>query len=335
MDVVRAYFNRQAEIRQEPVIGIHPPATGNIVEAITHQAQPQTMHYSPGMVPAPELLPTGETLYPGETTVITPEPVFHVPGTDSTVAPATGNLLPPGTERNLGSSPPNSVATIRSRCGKLLERWTDPVTGNFWVEDFDHPDQWCWELEHPAYVPPAIGISFAAAVALAAAETADRANQDADFFRERARVADQKATALLLTAADKAEASSADAKAAQEAATGTAKDLKENADRAVEVANFDESNRATREAIATGNTIAPEMVPIAPVITVTEQAVLTNSPSRSQRPASSNMFPRGVWFADGLGSCFGGGNGGPTRRASTSRELSDRRRRKWPKVEDK
>ena len=139
MDVVRAYLNRQAEIRQEPVIDIHPPATGNIVEAITHQAQP-TMAYSPGMVPTPQLLPTGETLYPGETTVITPEPVVYVPGTDSTVAPATGNLLPPGTESNIGCPPPSSVATIRSRCGKLLERWTDPTTGNYWVEDVDHPD---------------------------------------------------------------------------------------------------------------------------------------------------------------------------------------------------
>ena len=115
--MVRAYLSRQAELRQEPVIDIHPPATGNIVEAITPQAQPQTMHYSPGMVPAPVLLRTGETLYPGETTVITPEPVFHVPATDSTVAPATGNVLLPGTGSNLGSSPPNSGATIRSRCG--------------------------------------------------------------------------------------------------------------------------------------------------------------------------------------------------------------------------
>ena len=234
--------------------------------------------------------------------MITPEPVFHVPATDSTVAPATGNELLPGTGSNLGSSPPNSGATIRSRCGRLLDRYSDPNTGNFWVVDYDHPDEWCWELDHPAYVPPAIGITFAAAVAEAAVETADRANQDAEFLRERARVADQKATALLLEAADKAEANRADAKAVQEAATGTAKDLKEKADRAAEAANFDESNRATREAIATGNTIAPEMVPTAPVITAAEQTLLsTVSPSRSQRLASSSMLPRPTWFPDGLG----------------------------------
>ena len=146
-------------------------------------------------------------------------------------------------------------------------------------------------------------------------------------------MANQKATALLHTAAEKAEVSSAEAKAAQAAATGTAKDLKEKADRAIEVASFDANNRATREAIATGNTIAPELVPTAPVIPEAVQA-LTTSPARSQRPASSNMLPRGMWFTDGLGSCFGGGNGGPSRRASTAREPSARRRRKWPNVED-
>ena len=230
--------------------------------------------------------------------------------------------------------PPHNVATIRSLCGKLLERWTDPATGKYWADDPDHPDRWCWELEHPAYIPPAIGISEAAAAALAAAETADRANQDAELHRERARVADQKATALLHKAAEKAEAGRAEAKAAQAAATGTAKDLKEKADRATEVASFDANNRATREAISTGNTIAPELVPTAPVITEADQG-LTTSPVRSQRPASSNMLPRGVWFTDGLGSCFGGGNGGHTRRASTAMEPSARRRRKWPNVEDK
>ena len=96
---------------------------------------------------------------------------------------------------------------------------------------------------------------------MAAAETADRANQDAELHRERARVADQKATTLLHTAAVKAEASSAEAKAAQAAATGTAKDLKEKADRATEVASFDANSRATREAIATGNTIRRQTQP--------------------------------------------------------------------------
>ena len=121
MDVVRNSLNRQAAAQQEPVTDAATPATGNIVEAITHQAQP-TMVYDPGLVPSPQLLPTGETLYAGETTVITPETAFYMPGTDSTVAPATGNLLPPGTESNTGCSPPHSVATIRSPCGKLLER---------------------------------------------------------------------------------------------------------------------------------------------------------------------------------------------------------------------
>ena len=52
---------------------------------------------------------------------------------------------------------------------------------------------------------------------MAAAETAERANQDAELHRERARVADQKATALLHTAAEKAEAVKTKAEAKRKA----------------------------------------------------------------------------------------------------------------------
>ena len=97
---MRAYVNSsQAQRQQEPTCVIDSPATGITVEVAVTEAQPQPeqMHYNPGLLPAPVLLPTGETLYPGETTTITPDPVFYAPATDSTIAPATGNELQPAT----------------------------------------------------------------------------------------------------------------------------------------------------------------------------------------------------------------------------------------------
>ena len=295
------------------------------------------------MVPAPVSFPSGDTLYSGETTVVTAEPIFFAPGTDSTVAPATGNLMPPGTEGSQCSTAPSNGATIRGRDGKFLGRWACPDSGKCWVQDFDHPDDWCWEIDHPAYIAPAIGISQAVAVALAAAETASRANQEADLARSRAQAAEMRATALLHTAADKAEVSSVEAQAAQELAAGTAKDLKAQYDRAAALANFDARNRATRTDMATGHVVAPVMVPSAPVITDPAQALMPScggsssssgvvSPSRPSRPASTSAMHAG-WFGEAL-ACFGG-NVAPPRTTSSSNQPADRRRRKWPNVEGK
>ena len=94
------------------------------------------------MVPAPVVLPSGDTLYAGETTAVTAQTIFYTPGTDSTAAPATGNLMP-DIEGSQCSTAPSNGGTISGRDGNLLPRWACPDTGKCWVHEFDHPDNWC------------------------------------------------------------------------------------------------------------------------------------------------------------------------------------------------
>ena len=149
-------------------------------------------------------------------------------------------------------------------------------------------------------------------------------------MREKARVADHKATALQQEAADAAQVNLADAQAVMEAAAGEAKEPEDKAARAKEAATFDANNRATREGIATG-TLEPELLPTAPTIVASEQALQAASPAHTQRPASSstNTVPWYLNYAPpSLPTCLGGGSGGPARFGRSSRDLSNRRRRR-------
>ena len=137
-------------------------------------AQPPAgqLQYNHGMVPEPVLLHTGETLYPGETTTITHENVFYLPATDSTVAPATGDFLMPGSSTgNTAGSPPVSAATLTHDDGSFLDRYADG--GRIWVEDNRLPQRWCWEDDRPDFQPAAIGITPAAAAAEIAVDLAE------------------------------------------------------------------------------------------------------------------------------------------------------------------
>ena len=157
-------------------------------------------------------------------------------------------------------------------------------------------------------------------------------------MREKARVADHKATALQPEAADAAKVNLADAQAVLEAAAGNAKEQEDKAVRAKDAAKFDANNRATREGIATG-TLEPELTPTAPTIVAIEQALQTTvSPAHTQRTASSssNTVPWHLNYAPpSLPTCLGGGSGGPARFSHSSRDLSNRRRRRKLNVDDK
>ena len=67
------------------------------------QAQDTTLEYDPGLMPEPVIMPSGDTLYPGETTVVQP-PMYFLPGTSSTACQSSGVLTaPPASSSSCGT----------------------------------------------------------------------------------------------------------------------------------------------------------------------------------------------------------------------------------------
>ena len=75
----------------------------------------QTLEYNPGMMLKPVMMPSGDTLYPGETTVM-PQQVFFLPGTDSTAAPNSGELMAPCASTSSCGIGAGNQSTLALRC---------------------------------------------------------------------------------------------------------------------------------------------------------------------------------------------------------------------------
>ena len=157
-------------------------------------------------MPEPVVLPSGDTLYPGETMAM-PQQTFILPGADSTAAPATGDFAAP--------------CASTSSCGTIDGTlFRDEDRGRSWVHDMRLPFTWAW-----------------VAAADQAARAADQAEEKAQAQRLQAQEATRQASDLRGISADKAEEKIVTAVAA-EAAAADAEAQRKKASMAREVAKF-------------------------------------------------------------------------------------------------
>ena len=212
------------------------------------------------MLLTPQLLPDGTTLYPGETTQVQHEPnLLDLQDID----------LPGATHTSpLACHHPDDIhldARLPDLYGNPLDEYIDPNTQEKWLCHPGHNDMVCWVKDYPAYIHPAIGVSQAEADALAAAEVARRAADEAAHQADVAQAAEMRATALAKEAAARAEADLRDKEAAATAAAATARNQLQRYDVAAAQADADASHRAHRLAIAHAAEDAPLATAAAPI----------------------------------------------------------------------
>ena len=123
------------------------PRACSAEEAAAFEAAADGLHYEPGLLPSPVILPNGDTLYPGETTAnLAPVYGWQLPSTDSTAVPSTANILQTFNSlcdtTDAVAAPADSSSTIASTGKVVTERYTCDVTGRIWVCDPSHPDGW-------------------------------------------------------------------------------------------------------------------------------------------------------------------------------------------------
>ena len=224
---------------------------------------------------------------------------------------------------------------FRGPDGERLERYGCPKTGKIWLCQRDQPDFYCWEVERPAYVAPAVGVSQAAADFHAATEIANRAALEADLARAKAQSMEMRATAFSETAAEKADISYAEAQAALETAACNAKDSREAYQKAAALADSDASHRAARQDIAPG-IAPPAVVATASAATDIVQAFRDSSdggggtgasPTRA-RPSTTTVIGR----LGQMVACYAH-TGAPPRTGNPPQQ--ERRRRKQPDASGK
>ena len=212
---------------------------------------PMALSFQPYMVPSPVLQADGTTLYAGETTAVVQEPLIDLQ------APADGHHSPVGFGGSqcstTASEPPYQQACYCRLTGEPLQQYKCPSAGRVWLCHEDQEDFVCWITDHADYVHPAIGITQVAADSLTAEEIARRTAADADLHRTKAHEAEMLATALALSAADKAEADQLDKQYAAAAAAKKAQEVRGKYEIAKAQANADATHRAFRSAIASGH----------------------------------------------------------------------------------
>lgn len=155
------------------------------------QAQDNTLEYNPGLIQGPVTMPSGDTLYPGETTVVQPQ-MYFLPGTCSTACPNSGEL----------TAPPASTSSYGTVDGTVF---VDEDTNKRWVWDTRLPRGFAWEDQYQTAFYRATGTNAAAAAQQAAA-AADQAEEVAMLQRLKAQEAAQEASDRRNIAAEKAEA---------------------------------------------------------------------------------------------------------------------------------
>lgn len=186
----------------------------------------------------------------GETTGLVTDPLIDLLGP---IAAGTDDFVGyGGSQCSTAASVPQD---LRGDHGVPLIRYTCPKTDRVWCCEEGQADFVCWEVDHPQYVPPALGVSRTEADSLAATEIAHRAAVDAELHRARAQSAAMLATAMAQTAADKAATDHASKEAALAAAAETARARRETYE--VALANADATHRARRVAIAAGTLRLP------------------------------------------------------------------------------
>ena len=247
----------------------------------------------------PQLLANGNTLYPGETTQIQHEPLIDLQAID---LPEAGQT-PPHTGHH-----PDAAAHVDARLpdlfGNPLEEYIDPATQEAWLCHPGHNDMVCWLRDYTAYLHPAIGITQIEANALAAADVARRAAEDATYQANVAQAAEMRATALAKVLADKAEADLRDKEAAAAIAATTADKATQRYDVAAAQASADASHRAHRlslaDTAATPPAIAEALTPAAQTLVPSAPASLaaagrephsTDAPAHAPPVDASNTVP--------------------------------------------